>query len=71
MPEDTTQQPIHTSTASHTIREMAGAAMVEILGSVILQKMGEHPKFGAGLLMAGGATITSIGTIWYYNLTKK
>ena len=71
MPEDTTQIPVQTSSASNTILGMAGAAMVEVAGAVLLEKMQEYPRFGAGLMVTGGLVIASIGGIRLWNLTKK
>ena len=43
--------------------EIASQAVTEVAAAVLLQQMSEHPRFSAGVMIAGGAAICAAG-VW-------
>ena len=69
MEEAVVKQKVGT-TIGNTVGSMASQALTEIAAAALLEQMNEHPRFGAGLLIVGGATIAAVGGWKMWNLKK-
>ena len=46
-----------------SVVDIGSQAVTEVAAAVVLHQMGEHPRFSAGVMIAGGAAICAAG-VW-------